>query len=125
MTSRVLPPEEWPRLEGTEAGAVWRHFDPTRVTVLIVEQGDAIVGCWVLMNVLHAECLWIAPEHRGRTAVARRLWTAMQRTARAAGVPAVATAALTDDVRRLLDHVGATKVPGDHYAMRIAPCQPS
>lgn len=123
MTTRILPPEEWHRLNGTEAEAVWAQFDPARVTVLVVESEGAIVGTWVLMNVLHAECLWIAPAHRGRTAVARRLWAFMQRTARAIGVPAVATAALTDDVRRLLDHVGATKVPGDHYAMRITPCQ--
>lgn len=122
MTSRLLPVEEWPRLDGTEAAEIWRHLDPARTHVLAVEQDGAIVGTWVLMNVLHAECLWIAPEYRGKTSVARRLWTAMQRTARALGVPAVATAALTDDVRQLLEHVGATKVPGDHYAMRITPC---
>jgi len=122
MTSRILPSEEWPRLAGTEAESVWPHFDPARVQVLVVEQDGAIVGTWVLMNVLHAECLWIAPSHRGLASVARRLWTLMQRTARTLGVPAVATAALSDDVRGLLEHVGATKVPGDHYAMRITPC---
>jgi len=124
MTSRVLPPEEWHRLVGTEAELIWPHLDPARSHVLAVEHNGAIVGTWVLMQVLHAECLWIAPSHRGRTSVARRLWTAMQRTARGLGAKAVATAAMTDDVRRLLDHVGATKVLGDHYAMRITPCQP-
>lgn len=119
MTSRILPPEEWSKLEGTEAGPLWPHLDPSRTTVLVVEDGGVIVGTWLLLNVVHAECLWIAPAYRGRTSVARRLWTGMRRAAQAMKVPVVATAALTDDVRALLDHVGATKVPGDHYAMRV------
>lgn len=119
MTTRMLPPEEWPRLEGTEAETVWPLLDPERAQVLVVEDNGAIVGCWVLMSVVHAECLWIAEAHRGKTSVARRLWIGMQRAAQALGVPIVATAALSDEVRDLLDHVGATKVPGDHYAMKV------
>lgn len=118
MTSRVLPVEEWPRLAGTEAEAVWPHLSEAS-RVLVVEHDGEIVGCWVLMSVVHAECLWIAPLHRGKAAVARRLWTAMRRAARALSAPVVATAALTDDVRALLEHVGATKLPGDHYAMKV------
>lgn len=124
MTSRILPPDEWHKLDGTEAGLIRAALIPDRTRVLVVEDHGAIVGTWVLMDVVHAECLWIAPAFRKRTSVQRRLWTAMQRTARALGVRAVATAAVSDDVRNLLEHVGATKVPGDHYAMRIAPCQP-
>lgn len=119
MTTRILPPEEWPRLEGTEAGSVWRSLDPESASVIVVEDGGSIVGVWVLMTVLHAECLWIADAHRGKAAVARRLWAAMQREAHAMGVEAVATAATTDDVRALLDHVGAMKLPGDFYAMKV------
>ena len=124
MTTRILPASEWCRLEGTEAGKVRADLDPRRTHVLVVEHDGAIVGTWILMDVLHAECLWIAPAYRGHVSVARRLWTAMQRTARSLGVKAVATAAVSDDVRALLAHVEATKVPGDHYAMRIMPCQP-
>lgn len=119
MTTRILPIDEWPKLSGTEAGLITHALDPERSHVLVVEQNEEIVGCWVLMNVLHAECLWIAPAHRGHTSVARRLWAFMQHTAQTLGVPVVATAALTDDVRELLDHVGAVKVPGDHYAMKV------
>lgn len=119
MTTRILPPDEWARLAGTEAETVWPHLPPS-AHVLVVEQDDQIVGCWVLMSVLHAECLWIASAHRGKASVARRLWAFMRRTAAGLGAPVVATAAVTDDVRRLLEHVGATKVPGDHYAMRMS-----
>lgn len=119
MTSRVLPENEWPRLAETEAGQIWPLLDPKRSHVLVVESDGEIVGTWILMNVVHAECLWIAPEYRGHASVARRLWLSMRKAARAMGVPVVATAALSDDVRALLDHVGATKVLGDHYAMRV------
>lgn len=119
MTTRILPPAEWARLAGTEAETIWPRLDPARASVLVVEDGGAIVATWILMSVVHAECLWIAPAHRGRTSVARRLWAFMHRTARAMGVPVVATAALSDEVRGLLEHVGATKVPGDHYAMEV------
>lgn len=123
MTSRILPREEWARLVGTEAETVWPLLDPARAEVLVVEHDGDIVGTWILMNVVHAECLWIAPAHRHGVSVARRLWTLMRRTAAAMGVPVVATAAVTDEVRSLLDHVGAVKVAGDHYAMRIETCQ--
>lgn len=119
MTSRILPPDEWPKLTGTEAETVWPLLNPAQAHVLVVEDGSVIVGCWVLMPVLHAECLWIADAHRGKASVARRLWTGMRRLALSLGVSTVATAAISDDVRGLLDHVGAVKVPGDHYAMRM------
>jgi len=119
MTTRLLPPEEWPRLVGTEAETIWPMLDSARTQVLVVEDAGAIIGCWVLMNVMHAECLWIAASHRGKSSVARRLWTGMQRLAEIWGVSTIATAAVTDDVRSLLQHVKATRIPGDHYSMRI------
>ncbi len=119
MTTRLLPPDEWPKLAGTEADAIWRDLDPALSHVIVVELDGDIVGTWILMSVLHAECLWIAPQYRKRASVGRRLWTTMQRTARSLGAPVVATAALSDDVRQMLDRIGAIHVPGDHYAMRV------
>ena len=119
MTSRILPVEEWSRLVGTEAETIWPQLDPATALVLVVEDGEMIVGTWILLNVVHAECLWIAESHRGHSAVARRLWTTMRKTALAAGYPVIATAALSDEVRALLAHVGAEKIPGDHYVMRV------
>ena len=123
MVTRILPPDEWPRLMGTEAQALWPHLDAGRSTILVVEDEGEIIGTWALMNVLHAECLWIAPAHRGKSSVARRLWTALVKTAKERSAPTVATSALTDDVKALLAHVGAVKLDGDHYVMRM-PCLP-
>jgi hypothetical protein len=126
FTTRVLPPSEYPKLAGTEAETIWPLLTEA-AQVLVVERGEQIVGCWVLMPVLHAECLWIAPEARRSGAVGRRLWTAMRAAVTGAGSHAVMTAAVSDEVRALLDKVGATRVPGDHFIMPFQEpktCQP-
>lgn len=122
MITRILPESEWPKLIGTEAEAVWPHLDPGKSQVIVVEDGDQIVGTWTLMYVLHAECLWIAPSHRKGASVGRRLLSALHAMAKKMDVGTVATAAQTDDVRAMLDHIGAQKLVGDHYVMRM-PCQ--
>lgn len=121
MIARLLPSEEWPRLVGTEAETLWPTLDPARATIVVVEHGDQIVGCHVLFTVLHAECLWVHPDHRGRTSVPRRLWAAVQEEARAVGANGLITGAHDDRVRALLAHVGATKIPVEQYVIPLAP----
>lgn len=119
MTSRVLPESEWPRLAHTEAAEVYRHLDPNRASIVVVEKDGAIIGCHVLMNVLHAECLWIDPAFRGRPSVARRLWEGVQARAKALGARTMVTAACDDRVRGLLEHIGAIKLVGDHFVIAV------
>lgn len=117
MTTRILPQAEWPRLSGTEAETLWPYLNPANSQVLVVEEEEKIIGCWVLMQVLHAECVYIAPEHRQRSSVARRLLRGMKQLAYAAGMGGVYTAAISDDVKQLLAKLGATRVPGDPYML--------
>lgn len=119
MTSRVLPLEEWSRLAGTELDAVWPHLNPETARVLVVEDAGAIVGTWALFHVVHAEGVWIAETHRGKTAVARRLLKAMRQAATEMGAAVVATAALTPDVEGYLATLGAVTLPGTHYALSV------
>ncbi len=119
MTTRILPPDEWPKLAGTEAEYVWPYLDPLKSRVVVIEDDGAIIGCHILMNVLHAECLWIREDHRGKSSVARRLWTAVQTEAKAMGAQAFSTSSMSDDIDRLLEHVGAVKVPGKYYSVRL------
>lgn len=126
MTSRILPPAEWSRLAGTEAETIWPVVDRETTRVVVVEdEAGEIVGCHVLWQVWHLDGLWIAPAHRGKAGVARRLWATVQRTARALGARAVMTTAIDDRVRTLLGHVGAVPLPGEHYvvSMRAEKCQ--
>lgn len=115
--TRILPPAEWHRLDGTEAG---RLTLPVSARVVVVESNGAIVGCHVLTPILHAECLWVHPDHRGKTSVPRRLWAAVQRAVRQEfGVEWFWTAAVSDDVKRLLAHVKAEAIPGTAYMVKV------
>lgn len=119
LTTRLLPPGEWPRLSGTELESVWPALDPARAMVLCVEEDGRIVGTWALIHVIHAEGVWIAPDRRQGGEVARKLWVFMRMMARALSARVVATAALSDDVRALLNRPGVVKLPGDHYTIEI------
>jgi hypothetical protein len=76
MTTRILPPDEWHRLTGTELGGV--PLDPANAVVVVVEEDEDIVGRWAFLRVIHAEGFWIAPEHQKRVAVFRHLLREMQ-----------------------------------------------
>lgn len=126
MTARLLPFAEWSRLAGTDLETLWPSLDPREARIVVVEQDGAIIGHHVLLRVLHAECLWIHPSHRGHASVARRLWSAVQAEVTGAGAGGVVTTAIDDTVRALLGHVGAQRLPGDHYFIPItkgSPCR--
>lgn len=111
MTTRELPREEWHRLDGTELAPFVAGLPASVLTVLVVEQDGAIVGCWGLVVSLHAEGLWIAPEHRRGTAVGRRLLLGMRHAVANAGAQGVLTGAASDEVVSLLEHVKAERLP--------------
>lgn len=120
MTTRILPPEDWPLLEGTELETVYPLLDPSKAKVIVVEDGPKIIACWALLSVLHAECVWIHPDYRKRgVSPAARLLAGMKRVARESGAKAVATAALTDDVVALIEHIGGKELPGRHFVIGI------
>jgi len=118
LTARILPPTEYGQLADTEAAALVPHLtDAARV--IVVEREGQVVACHVLQPILHAEGLWVHPDFRKRSSVARRLWTLVRETARSQfGVQWFATAAASDEVRGLLDHVGAVPLP-DHYMVPV------
>lgn len=119
MIARILDSSEWHRLEGTEADTVWRDIPPAACVVVVEHEGE-IVGCHVLVPVLHAECLWIHSDYRKRSSVGRRLWAAVKQEAmNRFGAVGFQTAAVDDEVRGLLDHVGGVPIPGDHYMVPL------
>lgn len=114
MITRVLPPEEWPRLVGTSLDPLWRDCNPSFTEIIVVEQDGQIVGSIALLATLHAECAQI----RGGIGVRRALWRALQDRVKHAGGSAVWGAAIDDDMRSLLERHG-TAIPGDHFLVRM------
>lgn len=80
MITRILPPAEW-ALAPEHMRTQLLTLDPALVRVVVVEELGDIIGCVVLARTVVADGLWIAPMHRGRTSVARRLLAGMQRVA--------------------------------------------
>jgi hypothetical protein len=119
FTTRVLPPDEYPRLAGTEAEGLWPLLPPDSRVIVIEDPDGRIIGCWTLFRPLHAECLWVAPAHRKGSSVFRRLLCGMFTQASAMDAKAVVTASRSDEVTRLLRNFGADELPGRHYTLTI------
>lgn len=116
LTDRVLPPAEWPSLKATgcDLGGVIDQLDPRVASIVVVEDGDQIVGCWAALLWIHAEGVWVAPQHRGKTSVARRLWRRMRELVHEAGFRDILTAANTPEIAALLNRPGSTPVPQEY-----------
>jgi hypothetical protein len=119
--TRCLPPDEWSKLDGTPFADLWRRFDPTTTTILVVEdESGAGVGCWGLFTYLHAEGVWVHPDRRGRVSVQARLLRGMKTLAAGRGAHAILTGAESDLVRHLLiDHLAARPTPAEMYIVPI------
>jgi hypothetical protein len=121
VNARILLSEEWPLLDGTEADAkdLWRTLNPETSRILVVEDGGKIVGCWAFLRVVHAECLWVAPSHRGVFAVARRLLRGMREIAGMWGTDRVVTGSVSPSVTDLIEKVGGVPVPAESFVIPV------
>jgi ribosomal protein S18 acetylase RimI-like enzyme len=119
MTTRLLPFTEWHRLVGTELATVYPHLDPASASIVVVEDGEQIVGCWARFSVTHLEGVYIAPAYRRSGSVARRLLGAMRSHLVERGIKAAMTSALSDDVATLAQRIGAQPMPGQHFLLTV------
>lgn len=119
FSMRVLPHSEYRKLVGTELETLLPHL-PNAARVLVIETPTGqVIGCWGLMPIYHAEGLWIHPAHRGRGRVALRLLEGMRALCRSLGVQTVATASVSEQVDRLVRHLGAVELPGRHFVFKV------
>ena len=116
MTTRELPPEEWHRLTETQLPALMPHIAPRDVSVVVVEDGDTIVGAVALMWMPHFEGAWVAPSYRKRGTVFARLVNALFEMAQGRGVSWGMAGSANDDMARMLTkHLHAKRVEMDTY----------
>lgn len=119
IAERILPPEEWYRLKGTEAEGLIPLLIPDCCRVLVVEDEGEIVATWTLMLVVHAECLWAHPRYRGARGVAKRLLRLMREVAQGWGSKNVLTAATKPEVADLIRRFGGVTVPGEAFVLPV------
>ena len=117
MTHRILPASEYARLETTYLGPL-RHAIPADARVVVVENDDGrIVASWLAFKQVHLEGCSLAEDYRRNPAVVRHLFQGMQDALGELGAARVYTAAVDDQVRRMLRKMGASQLDGDHYVM--------
>lgn len=74
MRARILPMDEWHRLEPGSRPDFLQYAEPENVAVCVVEDSAGkIVGVLCAVQVTHLEGTWVAPEHRKKGSVLRSL----------------------------------------------------
>lgn len=123
MTTRLLPEEEWPRLKGTELESVWPILQGENAKVIVVEEGEGasakIVGTWAVYPMIHCEGVWIDESHRGKAGVARRLIAAMKEEVTKFGARGMITAAINDEVAKMINALGGVEIPGRAFVVSV------
>lgn len=117
MKTRLLPPEEWGRLAGSELEPALPLLPGARVLVCETEDG-AIVGHLALVPMWHVEAAEVEPTFRG-TGVLQALVAAMHVEARALGITTVFPAAATDGMVHFVTRLGAVEIPARWFALAV------
>ncbi len=112
LSTRILPRDEWWRLTATGLDP---DSLPESAQVAVVEQDGEIVGRVAGMVYLHAEVIWLAPEHRKRVGAWRWLIRGFWSIADSLGAHGAWAAALSPEMQHVLERLHAQPLPGDHF----------
>jgi len=117
---RVLPPEEWDRLR-TFPDFLGGLPDPSHWRIIVAEDAGQILAYNCLYEAVHAEPLWIRPDHRHHAHLFRDLWRVTKQTLEEAGVDLVHVC-VPDTLpgqQRLVEKFGGIPAPGKLYLLEI------
>jgi GNAT superfamily N-acetyltransferase len=119
MKVRLLPRDEWWRLEHTGIPLL-PATRPEDVDVVVVEHGNKVVACLTVLRVTHFEGAWVDPERRGLGAT-RALLRLATELARVRGDEWVMAGAEDGDERmtKVLGRLGAVKLPMEPYVLAL------
>lgn len=120
LTFRVLPPEEWPRLQDRfpyNQGLP----DPEHWRIIVAEQDGQIVGRCAIFDTVHWDDWDIAPDHQGKAAVFRGLVREGLQVLHEAGILGVHTTVPDSrpDLQHLVEHFGYQVAPGKLYLLYV------
>lgn len=119
MKARVLPREEWGKLEVSGIPQIGLTLRPEDVQVLVVEDGGRVVATMGVFRVTHFESLWIDPEYRGNAGLGRRLIKAGIEAARKWATDWAWGASGTDHMDSIMSRMGGQKVPVSTFVVPI------
>lgn len=127
MNVRELPQEEWGKLDGSDIGTAIPYHNPEDIRVIVVEDGDRIVGQWAVLTVPQLEGVWIHPDYRKRGRVAALLLEKTFDVAREQAPYMAFTGSQSQEISSLLTrHLGALKLEQETYIVPLSeslPCR--
>lgn len=118
LTVRAVPHEEWAGLQGVPYDL--SRVDPLYAVLVVVEDAGQVVGCWLALNTVHLEGLYIDPAHRQIAGVAGRLFAGMVEALQRAGTREALTMTTDPIVRGMAIKAGFEPVVGELFKLAIA-----
>lgn len=118
MNARILPREEWGRLERAPV-MLFPYTQPENVAEVVVEDGDRVLACMSVLRATHFEGLWVDPSARRHPGVMRGLLRQATAIAQVRGERWVFGGAEHDQMRGFLGRLGGVQVPMDLYALPV------
>ncbi len=120
LTSRVLPVNEWGKLEGMGIGKDRRYL-PEDADVVVVERDGVVVGCCSLFGLrhIHLEGMEITPEERGNPSVGRQLLCAIRARIDELRVPSVFAGSKAGAMAEMLARLDAKPLDMTFYVLPV------
>jgi len=122
LTTRLLPPEEWDKLDDIEPyKSKGLPGDPSEWRIVVVERGGAVVGTCAFFTAVHWDNWWIAPESRGKGSVLLELLRASDKLLEGSGIETVYCGAEqgNDAASDLLVHFGFLPTIGKLFVLDV------
>jgi hypothetical protein len=120
MTARILRPDEYGRLKGTELECLIDTLVPGSVILAVEDEVGELIGCRGLFPFTHAEGTWIRPDHRQKTGVLRQLNARTRMELSSRGERMVWTSSTDEGVAKMLMASGGFELPGRHFAVPLS-----
>lgn len=119
MRARVLPFEEWHRLDES-LYPILMTITPEESRICVVEDGDEIVAHWFLVPVVHADGAWIHPRKRKDGKTIKKLIQIMQVATADMGVDRVWSNPDNEESLNALLRLGAIASPTMSVVLKVS-----
>ncbi len=117
MNIRILPFEEWDKLDGFPIAA--NGFpNPDTCIILVAEVEGEIVGTWEAIAPVILEGFWVREDYR-KSLAAGKMFLTMKSTLQSMGIDRAYTLVQTADVKSLAEHAGFEMIPGEFCMLNL------
>ena len=118
MIARVLPQDEWWRVDADALEAMFLYAKPEDLRVVVVESGGNIVARMFVVQFTHLEGAWIDPAHRN-AGVTNALIEKMFEASRDFATKHVIAGAAESGMVKTLARLGAVHLPLQFYSIGV------